>query len=90
MLPCAYLSHRLLAKYYGLRVLGGIQGVLLTMAMLGAIIGPIFAGGVYDVMDSYRPAFVLLALTAVTGAIVILMMGRRPTWTGDVVVAPTT
>jgi len=80
----------LLAEYFGLRALGGIQGMLLAIAMLGAIIGPIFAGGVYDVMDSYRPAFVLLALTAVTGAVVILMMGRRPTWTGDVVAAPTT
>jgi MFS family permease len=70
----------LLAEYFGLRALGGIQGMLLATAMLGAIVGPIFAGAVYDVIDSYRPAFLVLALMAFTAVVLVQMMGRRPAW----------
>jgi OFA family oxalate/formate antiporter-like MFS transporter len=80
----------LLAEYFGLRAFGIIQGVLMATAMLGAVAGPIFAGAVYDVVDSYRPAFLVLALMAFTAVVLVQMMGRRPTWTGDVAVAPTT
>jgi OFA family oxalate/formate antiporter-like MFS transporter len=76
----APLLPALLAEYFGLRAFGGIQGVLLATAMLGAIIGPIFAGAVYDVVDSYRPAFLVLALTAFAAVVLVQMMGRRPAW----------
>jgi OFA family oxalate/formate antiporter-like MFS transporter len=76
----APLLPALLAEYFGLRAFGGIQGVLLATAMLGAIVGPIFAGAVYDVVDSYRPAFLVLALTAFAAVVLVQMMGRRPAW----------
>jgi MFS family permease len=76
----APLLPALLAEYFGLRAFGGIQGVLMATAMLGAIVGPIFAGAVYDVVDSYRPAFLVLALTAFTAVVLVQMMGRRPAW----------
>ena len=76
----APLLPALLAEYFGLRAFGGIQGVLMATAMLGAIVGPIFAGAVYDVMDSYRPAFLVMALTAFTAVVLVQMMGRRPAW----------
>jgi len=67
-----------LPEYFGLRAFGTIQGLLMAAATLGGFVGPILAGAVYDVMDSYRPAFVLLTLTTCSGALVILMMGRSP------------
>ncbi|KPJ49461.1 MAG: hypothetical protein AMJ38_03300 [Dehalococcoidia bacterium DG_22] len=76
----APLLPAVLAEYFGLRAFGGIQGVLMATAMLGAIVGPIFAGAVYDVVDSYRPAFLVLALTAFTAVVLVQMMGRRPAW----------
>jgi len=76
----APLLPALLAEYFGLRAFGGIQGVLMATAMLGAIVGPIFAGAVYDVVDSYRPAFLVLALMAFTAVVLVQMMGRRPAW----------
>ncbi len=70
----------LLAEYFGLRAFGIIQGVLMATAMLGAVAGPIFAGAVYDMVDSYRPAFLVLALMAFTAVVLVQMMGRRPAW----------
>jgi sugar phosphate permease len=78
----------LLPEYFGLRAFGTIQGLLMAAATLGGFAGPIFAGAVYDVMDSYRPAFLLLTLTTCIGAVVILMMGRPSAWAREMVGAP--
>jgi sugar phosphate permease len=78
----------LLPEYFGLRAFGTIQGLLMAAATLGGFMGPIFAGGVYDVMDSYRPAFFLLALISWIGAVVILMMGRPPARGAEAAHAP--
>jgi MFS family permease len=61
---------------------------LMAAATLGGFIGPIFAGGVYDVMDSYRLAFLLLTLTTCIGAGVVLMMGRPPARGAEAAHAP--
>ncbi|KPK22152.1 MAG: hypothetical protein AMJ76_00585 [Dehalococcoidia bacterium SM23_28_1] len=68
----------LLPEYFGLRAFGTIQGLLMTAATLGGFVGPVLAGAAYDVMDTYRPAFLLVALITCGGALVILMMGRPP------------
>jgi sugar phosphate permease len=78
----------LLPEYFGLRAFGTIQGLLMAAATLGGFIGPIFAGGVYDVMDSYRLAFLLLTLTTCIGAVVVLMMGRPPARGAEAAHAP--
>ena len=70
----------LLVDYFGLRAFGGIQGVLMAGAMLGGFTGPIFAGVVYDAMDSYRPAFLVVGLCAFAASLAVGMMGRRPAW----------
>ena len=49
------------AEYFGLKAFGAIQGMTLTISTLGAFAGPVLAGWLYDVSDSYRLAFVLLA-----------------------------
>jgi len=78
----------LLAEYFGLRALGGIQGLLWGAGVLGGFAGPILAGGVYDAVDSYRPAFLVLALTALMAAVVVQMIGRPRAPAGEPAGAP--
>ena len=65
------------ADYFGVRAFGAIQGLLYFMATIGGIIGPVFAGAVYDAGQSYRPAFVILGVIAMTSAVGLTML-RRP------------
>jgi MFS family permease len=78
----------LVADYFGLRAFGGIQGLLWAISTLGAFTGPVFAGVVYDMMDSYRPAFFLMTFTTMAAVPAILMMGRPPPWTREADAAP--
>jgi sugar phosphate permease len=50
------------AEYFGLKAFGAIQGLAFTIGTLGGLVGPVFAGWMYDVTDSYRLAFVALSL----------------------------
>ncbi|MGQ9572301.1 MAG: MFS transporter [Dehalococcoidia bacterium] len=78
------------ADYFGLRAFGAIQGLTWAIATLGAFGGPIFAGAVYDVLGSYRPAFFLMTLTTMAAVPLILLMGRPLAWTEKAVGASTT
>ena len=73
-----YLAVRgaLQADYFGVQAFGAIQGLLYGMATVGGIIGPVFAGAVYDVEDSYRPAFVVLGLVTMASALAAAMLKR--------------
>ncbi len=64
------------ADYFGLRAFGGIQGLMFFVASVGAFTGPIFAGAIYDVMDTYRPAFLIVGLAALVAAPTVLMVGK--------------
>jgi hypothetical protein len=68
------------AEYFGLRAFGGIQGLMWAVGTLGVFAGPLFAGAVYDMADSYRPAFVLMTFTTMAAVPAVLMMGRVPPW----------
>jgi MFS family permease len=48
----------------------------LTVATVGAFAGPVLAGWLYDLTDSYRLAFVLLALGPLVA--VPLILSARP------------
>jgi len=78
------------AEYFGLRAFGTIQGLMWGMATMAPLVGPIFAGAVYDMMDTYRPAFLIMGLAGLAAAPAVLMTRRPRTWTGEVVGAPTT
>ena len=64
------------AEYFGLRAFGALQGLMFTVSTLGSVAGPIFAGWVHDSTDTYRHAFVVLALATLAAAPVILMAGQ--------------
>ena len=65
------------AEVFGLRAFGAIQGLALTIATLGGLIGPVFAGWMYDQTESYRLAFVILAAAAFLAAPLLATL-RRP------------
>jgi sugar phosphate permease len=69
------------AEYFGMRAFGAIQGLVFTIATLGALFGPVFAGWMYDQTDTYRPAFVLLSLGSFAAVPLVLSI-RRPAWAG--------
>lgn len=65
------------AEVFGLRAFGAIQGLVFTIATLGGLIGPVFAGWMYDQTESYRLAFVILGAAAFL-ATPLLVTLRRP------------
>jgi MFS family permease len=65
------------AEYFGLRAFGAIQGLVFTVATFGALIGPVFAGWVYDQTESYRLAFVILSGGSFLAVPMVLSI-RRP------------
>lgn len=68
----------LAARIFGTRHMGSIFGALLLAAGVGGVVGPILAGYVFDVLESYRIAF--LIATGVTFAAVLLsvLLNDRP------------
>lgn len=50
------------AEYFGLKAFGAIQGLTFTIGTLGGLLGPVFAGWMYDMTESYRLAFVALSV----------------------------
>lgn len=64
------------ADYFGLRAFGSIQGLMFFVASVGSFAGPIFAGAVYDVMDSYRLAFLIVGLAALVAVPLVLAAGK--------------
>lgn len=52
---------------------------MFTIATFGALIGPVFAGWVYDQTESYRLAFVILAAGSFLAVPMVLSV-KRPPW----------
>ena len=66
------------AEYFGPHSFGTIMGFSSLIVMLGMIVGPIFAGLVYDNTGSYEIGFTLLALIAGAGSLLMLWAGSPP------------
>ena len=60
------------AEYFGLKAFGAVQGLVLTVATIGGFVGPVLAGWIYDQSDSYRLAFVILAVGPLIGFLMML------------------
>lgn len=81
------------ADYFGPKRFGTIMGFSSLVIMLGMIIGPIFAGIMYDQTGSYRIGFFVLALVAALGSLLFVMVRppkARERWqTSNTVKQPT-
>ncbi len=67
------------AEYFGLRAFGSIQGLMFFVASVGSFTGPIFAGVIYDAVDSYRPAFLIVGLAVLAAVPAVLAAGKPQT-----------
>jgi len=65
------------AEQFGLSSLGVILGVIMLGGATGAAIGPVVAGYIFDITGSYYPAFLIYAIAAVIGLILISLL--KPT-----------
>lgn len=73
------LRSTLIRVQFGRRSFGSIQGLVVAVMTVGGILGPAFAGWVFDVTGSYGIAWIVLAaLTVVAGATVLLVRRPRP------------
>jgi MFS family permease len=73
----AVLLPLLVGEYFGLASFAGILGLTMAAATVGAAVGPVLTGRIYDVTGSYQMAFVLHIL-AFAGAAVTVSLLRRP------------
>jgi MFS family permease len=71
----------LCSRYAGLRHFGKIYGTMGSMLMLGAAIGPIIAGRVYDVAGSYQPLLIAGVPVVLLGAAMMIGLGPYPSFT---------
>ena len=60
------------ADYFGAKQFGTIMGFSSLVIMLGMIVGPTFAGVMYDQTGSYRVSFFVLSILAALGSILFV------------------
>jgi len=65
-------------EYFGRKNFATIRGVMDIFQMVGTVVGPVFAGYVFDVSGSYYWAFMCFVVTYLAGAAVVLL-AKRPT-----------
>jgi MFS family permease len=63
-------------ELFGTKFLGTVLGVVLFFGTLGGALGPLFAGGIYDMAGSYIPAFITCSCLGVTVLILSLVLLR--------------
>ena len=72
----AVLVPLLIGEYFGLRAFGKVLGVVTISATLGAAIGPVVTGRIFDVTGSYELAFILHVVSFTAGAVVFCFLPR--------------
>ena len=65
------------AWLFGLSSHGLILGVIIFTSTIGSLAGPVVAGRIFDISDSYQPAFLMLVVFGIIGIILSILL--RPT-----------
>lgn len=65
------------AELFGVKVMGRVMGLILTVDGLGEAFGPILAGGLRDSTGSYATGFTALIILSVIGTIAVAMLPRK-------------
>ena len=68
----------LVSRYFGLRHYGTFYGALYIFFSIGAGLAPVSFGMVFDYFGSYTPILNIVAGMSVTGALLMLTLGRYP------------
>ena len=70
----ATMRPALVREYFGRAKFGTILGFMMGMLALGTIVGPFFAGWVFDNWGSYHAAWLIFACLVFTGLIIMATM----------------
>ena len=62
------------AEYFGRKAFGTISGMMDFVQMFGLVLGPIFAGFIFDTTNSYYIAFVTFAIAAACAGTVMIFL----------------
>ena len=68
------LPSPLVATFFGLKSHGLIFGTVALAFAIGATIGPLLAGYIFDATHSYHAAFILCALASIAGLILAVIL----------------
>jgi MFS family permease len=68
----------ILREHFGRRTLGSIQGLITALMTVGAIVGPAYAGWVFDVRGGYQMVWLTFTGAILTGVPVILAIRKSP------------
>ncbi len=74
------LAPSVMADYFGTRAVSGIIGVLYTGVGVGAFVGPIMAGAVFDYWQSYVAAIMFSIVCPVLAAVSVLLAEAPERW----------
>ncbi len=69
----------MVSRYYGMRAYGAIYGMMYGFFALGAGFGPFTFGRLFVTTGTYDTALMAGAIALITGAALLLTMGRYPT-----------
>jgi MFS family permease len=73
----------LVGRFFGMRALAALVGVIVFGATIGGAIGSWVGGQVFDVTQSYQPAFIIAAAASFIGVVLTLVLKKfRPIVTG--------
>ncbi len=62
------------AELFGLCSHGALLGTIAFVITIGGAVGPVVAGGIFDITGSYNPAFLICGALGVIGLILILLV----------------
>ena len=71
---CVASESSLVAAVFGLKSMGLIFGFLATAFSVGAAVGPVVAGYIFDITQSYQIAFVLTAVIGFAGLLLTIIL----------------
>ncbi|MBI4201363.1 MAG: MFS transporter [Chloroflexi bacterium] len=75
-------SQTMVADYFGTRHYATIRGFMSPTSVVGGVLGPLFAGFMFDVKGSYQLAMILLGPISLIGGLAIFLAGK-PTLSGQ-------
>ncbi len=66
----------LVAELFGTRSHGALFGMVTFWGMMGGAVGPVIAGYIFDVTQSYQPVFLILIIVGSIGLALSLLLRR--------------
>ena len=68
----------LIGDQFGRLGMGKFYGIIILSAAVGAALGPVLGGWIYDATQSYVWAWIICIILQVAGALSILLLGKSP------------